>query len=69
MGLFLPESSTISYALGCQPRAREHYTSDTRWDYVSVKELAHPETPTIPVVHVGEPDLGAYDELLTAVAS
>lgn len=47
----------------------ELLASDTRWDYVSVKALAHPETPTIPVVHVGEPDLGAYDELLTAVAS
>jgi hypothetical protein len=30
MGFFLPESSTNSYALGCQPKAREHHTSRAR---------------------------------------
>jgi hypothetical protein len=47
----------------------ELLASEARWDYAAVKALAHPETPSIPVVHVGEPDLGAYDALLSAVAS
>jgi hypothetical protein len=47
----------------------ELLASDTRWDYATLKALAHPETPSIPVVHVGEPDFAVYDRLLAAVAS
>ncbi|MFO0710708.1 MAG: hypothetical protein U0353_12760 [Sandaracinus sp.] len=72
-----PTSSTCACSIWRRAQARCSSSGPStaarerppRWDHVSVKELAHPETPTIPVVHVGEPDLGAYDELLTAVAS
>ena len=32
-----------------------------RFDYVAVKELAKPEPVSVPVVHIPEPDLSAYD--------
>jgi hypothetical protein len=47
----------------------ELLVSDARWDYATLKALAHPETPSIPVVHVGEPDFAVYDRLLATVAS
>jgi transposase len=44
--------------------------SGAAWDYAAVKALAQPETPAIPSVHVGTPDLAEYDRLLsTEVAS
>jgi hypothetical protein len=46
----------------------ELLVSDARWDYATLKALAHPETPSIPV-HVGEPDFAVYDRLLATVAS
>ena len=44
--------------------------SGAAWDYAAVKALAQPETPAIPSIHVGTPDLTEYDRLLsTEVAS
>lgn len=43
--------------------------TDLRWDYATVKTLAQPETPAVPDVTIGVPDLGAYDRLLAEVAS
>ena len=37
------------------------------FDYVAVKSLAQPQTPSIPSVIIPEPDLARYDALLTAV--
>jgi len=37
-------------------------------DYAAVKALASPETPSLPVVAIPAPDLGAYDRLLGGVA-
>lgn len=37
---------------------------DAAWDYAAVKALAQPETPAVPSVHVGAPDLADYDRLL-----
>jgi hypothetical protein len=36
----------------------------TPFDYVAVKALAKPESTTVPVVEIPEPDLRAYDQLL-----
>lgn len=48
-------------------RTLEHLlTTDATWDYATLKALAQPETPATPSVHVGEPDLAAYDRLLVA---
>jgi hypothetical protein len=38
--------------------------SGTPFDYARVKALAAPETPRIPEIHIGAPDLSAYDGLL-----
>jgi hypothetical protein len=38
--------------------------SDERFDYAAVKAIANPETPQVPVLHVPEPDLRIYDQLL-----
>jgi len=35
------------------------------FDYVAVKALASPETPAMPTVAIGAPDLAGFDELLT----
>ena len=40
--------------------------SDVPFDYARVKTLAAPERPTIPEIHIGLPDLSAYDGLLSA---
>jgi hypothetical protein len=37
------------------------------FDYVSVKEIAHPEPTTVPTVRIPAPDLGSYDALLRAL--
>jgi len=34
------------------------------FDYVAVKQLAAPETPSVPEVRIGEPDPASYDTLL-----
>ena len=34
------------------------------FDYVTVKTLANPEKPQVPVVEIPGVDLGAYDRLL-----
>lgn len=36
------------------------------FDYVAVKALAHPVEPSVPVIHIGVPDLRRYDALLAA---
>jgi hypothetical protein len=36
----------------------------TRFDYLSVKSLAQPHVPAVPVLHVPEPDLTVYDRLI-----
>jgi hypothetical protein len=38
----------------------------TRFDYVAIKAVAHPDAPVIPTVSIGEPDLACYDALLAA---
>lgn len=38
--------------------------SGERFDYVTVKELAQPESRPVPVVRIKKPDLSAYDALL-----
>lgn len=40
--------------------------SGSAWDYAAVRALAQPATPEIPTIHVGTPDLSAYDRLLGA---
>jgi len=35
-------------------------------DYVAVKALAHPVEPSVPMIHIGVPDLRRYDALLAA---
>lgn len=37
---------------------------DEAFDYAAVKQLANPETPAIPTLSIGEPDLLAYDALI-----
>lgn len=37
-----------------------------RFDYVKVRDLAHPETPVVPEVHIPKPDLHLYDQLLSS---
>jgi hypothetical protein len=39
------------------------------FDYVAVKALAAPETPTVPVLGIPAPDLGVYDRLLAGGAA
>jgi hypothetical protein len=39
------------------------------FDYVAVKAIAAPQATTVPDIHVGEIDLGAYDALLAGGAS
>jgi transposase len=36
------------------------------FDYAAVKALAQPAEPSVPVIHIGAPDLGHYDALLAA---
>ncbi|WP_437732695.1 IS21 family transposase [Sorangium sp. So ce1335] len=36
------------------------------FDYAAVKALAQPETPAVPELRIGAPDLGQYDALLAA---
>jgi transposase len=36
------------------------------FDYAAVKALAQPETPAVPALRIGAPDLGQYDALLAA---
>jgi hypothetical protein len=36
------------------------------FDYAAVKALAQPETPAVPALSIGAPDLGQYDALLAA---
>jgi hypothetical protein len=36
------------------------------FDYAAVKVLAQPAEPTVPVIHIGVPDLRRYDALLVA---
>jgi hypothetical protein len=36
------------------------------FDYAAVKALAQPETPAVPTLRIGAPDLGQYDALLLA---
>jgi hypothetical protein len=36
------------------------------FDYAAVKALAQPETPAVPMLRIGAPDLGQYDALLAA---
>lgn len=36
-----------------------------RFDYIAIKTIANPETPTVPQLHVPEPDLRIYDQLLS----
>jgi transposase len=38
----------------------------TAFDYAAVKTLAHPDEPTLPTLSIRNPDLAAYDLLLTA---
>jgi hypothetical protein len=38
-------------------------------DYAAVKALAKPETPVVPEVFIGRPDLAVYDRLLAGAAS
>lgn len=38
-------------------------------DFITVKTLAAPERPTIPIVHIPPPDLSVYDRLIGADAS
>ena len=40
-----------------------------RPDFITVKALAAPEKPTIPVVHIPAPDLGIYDRLFVGGAA
>ncbi len=40
-----------------------------RPDFITVKALAAPESPTIPVVHIPPPDLSVYDRLIGGEAS
>jgi len=40
-----------------------------RPDFITVKALAAPEKPTIPVVHIPAPDLGIYDRLFIGGAA
>jgi transposase len=40
-----------------------------RPDFITVKTLAAPETPTVPQVHIPSPDLGVYDRLLVGGAT
>lgn len=37
-----------------------------RFDYAAVKAIAKPESPTIPEVKIGEPDLSRYDALVAS---
>jgi hypothetical protein len=39
-----------------------------RPDFITVKALAAPETPSVPHVHIPPPDLGVYDRLLAGGA-
>ena len=36
------------------------------FDYVAVKALAQPAEPSVPMIHIGVPDLRRYDALLAA---
>jgi hypothetical protein len=38
-------------------------------DFITVKGLAAPETPTVPVLHIPPPDLSIYDRLIAGGAS
>jgi hypothetical protein len=38
-------------------------------DYLAVKDLAKPETPVVPEIFIGRPDLAVYDRLLAGAAS
>jgi hypothetical protein len=38
--------------------------SGARLDYDAVRAIASPEKPKVPVVHIGTPDLAAYDALI-----
>lgn len=40
-----------------------------RPDFITVKALAAPDKPTIPVVHIPAPDLGIYDRLFAGGAA
>lgn len=39
----------------------------SRFDYDAVRAIASPERPKVPVVHIGAPDLAAYDALIGGV--
>lgn len=41
--------------------------SGARFDYDAVRAIASPEKPKVPVVHIGTPDLAAYDALIGGV--
>jgi hypothetical protein len=38
------------------------------FDYISVKEIAHPESSPVPTVQIAAPDLKSYDALLRSAA-
>ena len=38
--------------------------TNARFDYIAVKALAKPDVPSVPQLHVPEPDLRRYDQLL-----
>lgn len=44
-------------------------TRGERPDFITVKMLAAPEKPTVPVVHIPAPDLSVYDRLIVGGAS
>jgi len=39
-------------------------SAGTRFDYAAIKAIAKPDTPAIPIVTIGPPDLHQYDRLL-----
>jgi hypothetical protein len=43
-------------------------SSEVGFGYAEVKTLLDPEPASVPVVNIGQPNLGAYDELLMATA-
>lgn len=45
---------------------RELVEAGEPFDYLDVKERAAPDKPAVPQVHIGEPDLSLYDQLIGA---
>ena len=59
---------SLAAVLGGCDALDELLSRDEPFDYAAVRDFVVPDRPSVPEIHIDEPNLGIYDQLVAAEA-